>query len=277
MYNSEFAARHSPSVVFVRKAQGKRISPRREIREQNRIRDGFERRLQRELMVYHRALGQRLEQEYNGTDGTLTPLTRINMEYKGVLERHYRSVIQTFASRAVMAMEKKEEEPLDDPRFEQIMKEFMVAHGASTIRNISNTSRRQIARVVAKGLEEGAGVAEIAKRLSELMSGAFTRVRSATIARTETHAAASFSNHKIAESFGDPSMQKRWVATNDPRTRSHHSQMNGVTVGMDEDFIVPVNGIDYRMAYPSDPRGGAANVINCRCVIAYVAPEDEIV
>ena len=43
---------------------------------------------------------------------------------------------------------------------------------------------------------------------------------------------------------------------------------------MDEDFIVNVNGIEYRMQHPSDPRGGAVNNINCRCVLAYVMPDD---
>ena len=42
--------------------------------------------------------------------------------------------------------------------------------------------------------------------------------------------------------------------------------MNGVEVDIDEDFIV--NGRP--MAYAGDPRGGAGNVINCRCVILIV-------
>ena len=62
----------------------------------------------------------------------------------------------------------------------------------------------------------------------------------------------------------------------DLRAREWHTAMNGVEVELDEDFIVPHNGIQYRMGYTGDPRGGAANVINCRCVTLYVTPEDEV-
>ena len=74
-----------------------------------------------------------------------------------------------------------------------------------------------------------------------------------------------------------PDLQKQWVSTSDDRTRSHHSAMNGTKIQMDEDFVVNVKGISYNMARPSDPRGGAVNVVNCRCVLLYVSPEDDVV
>ena len=46
---------------------------------------------------------------------------------------------------------------------------------------------------------------------------------------------------------------------------------------MDEDFIVPYKGVDYAMGFAGDPRGGPANVINCRCVIVYFEDEDVII
>ena len=30
------------------------------------------------------------------------------------------------------------------------------------------------------------------------------------------------------------------------------------------------------MSYPGDPRGGAKNVVNCRCVVVYLSDLDEI-
>ena len=38
----------------------------------------------------------------------------------------------------------------------------------------------------------------------------------------------------------------------------------------DEDF--DINGTP--MSFPSDPKGGAKNVINCRCVLVYVDEDD---
>ena len=53
--------------------------------------------------------------------------------------------------------------------------------------------------------------------------------------------------------------------------------MNGVTVGLEDDFIVPYKGVEYRMKHAGDPRGGPANIINCRCVILYLEPDDKLV
>ena len=50
-------------------------------------------------------------------------------------------------------------------------------------------------------------------------------------------------------------MKKRWVSTNDDRTRSHHSAMNGVEVDLEADFEVPYKGVTYKMKHAGDPRG----------------------
>ena len=42
---------------------------------------------------------------------------------------------------------------------------------------------------------------------------------------------------------------------------------------MEEDFIV--GGVP--MEYAGDPRGGAKNVINCRCAVIYVEDDEEII
>ena len=67
-------------------------------------------------------------------------------------------------------------------------------------------------------------------------------------------------------------MFKQWVAVNDTRTRSTHSEANGQRVHMDEKFNV--GGAE--MDYAGDPAGGAKNVINCRCVIIYADEEDDV-
>ena len=41
---------------------------------------------------------------------------------------------------------------------------------------------------------------------------------------------------------------------------------------MDEDVIV--GGVP--MSYAGDPKGGAANVINCRCVVVYTDASDSV-
>ena len=66
--------------------------------------------------------------------------------------------------------------------------------------------------------------------------------------------------------------KKRWLATQDERSRPSHLAVGGTTIPIEEDFIVG----GARMGYAGDPRGGARNVINCRCVILYTSDLDEI-
>lgn len=140
--------------------------------------------------------------------------------------------------------------------------------GGSRITEISDTTRGIITRTILENQTEGVEV--IAKAINERMSPRFTRARASTIARTETHTASSFAIQKQAENFEIPSMRKRWVTTTDDRSRGTHLAVNGTEVGIDEDFIVGGK----KMKYAGDPRGGASEVINCRCVIVYIEPED---
>jgi len=77
--------------------------------------------------------------------------------------------------------------------------------------------------------------------------------------------------------MGIPELQKQWVSVSDDRTRGGHSAMNGTIIPMNEDFQVPSDFGPVSMARPGDSRGGAANTINCRCVLLYVSPEDDII
>jgi hypothetical protein len=123
---------------------------------------------------------------------------------------------------------------------------------------------------------DGVGVDGIAKSIVKDF-GPISRNRAALIARTETHSAvgsANFSYHSdISKTYGIQ-MMKQWQATSDARTRSAHAAMSGKKVGMDEGFTMPNGSV---MKYVGDPAGGAANVINCRCVIIYVESQDEVV
>jgi hypothetical protein len=63
---------------------------------------------------------------------------------------------------------------------------------------------------------------------------------------------------------------KSWLPVQDERTRVNHAAMSShVAIAMDADFIVG----GALMKRPGDPRGGAANCINCRCVLTYKEQE----
>lgn len=139
---------------------------------------------------------------------------------------------------------------------------------------ISRSMSLDIFRDVASLEQEGLGVDAIARQLNRKHRN-IGRNRAALIARTETHNASGFAQHNYHQDLSKNGIQmaKQWVATLDQRTRSSHATMNGTQVLMDEPFLMP-NGRE--MQYVGDSNGGAANVINCRCVIVYVDVEDDV-
>lgn len=140
---------------------------------------------------------------------------------------------------------------------------------------ITNTMSKRIANEIVKLRAENLTIAEIARTIAEKYNR-INLARAKTIARTETHNAASFASHQYhlqVETDLGSKVMKKWVATNDARTRPDHAEMNGKpAIPMNEDFIV--GGVP--MSYAGDPKGGAKNVINCRCVVIYVDEEDTI-
>ena len=63
---------------------------------------------------------------------------------------------------------------------------------------------------------------------------------------------------------------KRWVTKKDSLVRDTHKMMEGVEVGRNELFEVPIltGGTDF-MRYPGDRNATIGNWINCRCEIKY--------
>ena len=250
---------------FHTKANDKLLSPRRSVIEQLRLRQSFERRLYSQLLTFFASVGQTASQEV--ITGQIR-LLQLENQLSQILLPHYRAVINTMASRFVFVKEETD--------FERFVRQYIALHAGIKITQISNTTRSIINKIILDSELEGIGVQETATRIIERTKPSFTRVRSALIARTETHMASSFANQVMAESFNVP-MQKRWVSVNDNRTRKHHRAMNGTTIDIEDDFIIFYNGVEYRMKHAGDPRGGPANIINCRCVILYLEPEDKIV
>ena len=245
---------------------GKRINANKEFQEQTRLRKSFERKLRGQMIVYFGKLYDKVANNYEMIEPYDQVLKDSQDNLYKILNSHYRVVIEKFGERQLRNYQKQN-------IFEEIYQDYVRQVGATRVVAIQNSTRNIIRRVINANIDEGVEV--IGKKIRDQGKpfNSFNRYRSNTIARTETHNAASYANHKVVESLNIPDVQKRWTTTLDPRSRTTHVQANGQTVGMEEDFVVGGR----QMAYPGDPRGGAANVINCRCVLLYVTPEDVVI
>lgn len=110
------------------------------------------------------------------------------------------------------------------------------------------------------GAMNGKGYAKIAKAISESTEASYKQ--SLRIARTEGHRVQSESTQRAYEEAEDLGieLQKQWMASLDDTTRDEHAELDGQTVGIDEEF--EING--YTAMGPG-MFGDAALDINCRC------------
>ena len=155
---------------------------------------------------------------------------------------------------------------------ERFVNAWFIAHTPQLV-NMSDDLAKRIANSIRDGRAADMTLDQIARKVSSDFR--ISRARAALIARTETHGVMGYANHEyhlyLSEKVGIKTV-KKWVATSDDRTRSFHADANGQIREMEAPF--DVGGA--KMQHAGDPAGGAKNVINCRCVVVYVDPEDEV-
>jgi len=130
------------------------------------------------------------------------------------------------------------------------------------VKQISDTTVKQVREFVRRGVANGDGLEDIAESIRD-NSAVIGGSRSQTIARTEVHNAAMYGSYEGAMATGFD-MVKEWIASNDGATREEHNAVDGEQVEMNDYFYVG----DSQLLHPGGD-GEPADVINCRCGIAY--------
>ena len=112
-----------------------------------------------------------------------------------------------------------------------------------------------------QGILQGESMDKIAKRLRNVQEMNKTQaIRSARTIVTGAENKGRQDSYKRAEEDGII-MKRRWIATNDSRTRHWHAELGGVEVDVDEPWVNEFGEI----MYPGDPSADPANTYNCRC------------
>lgn len=121
---------------------------------------------------------------------------------------------------------------------------------------------------VERGITEGRSLQNVRDEIQLILTATGTphwRNRAMTVARTETIAAVNAGVYRgavlDAEQRGDVAPAKVWISTDDKRTRPTHVAADGQRTLLGSPFRV--GGAP--LLFPGDPRGPAAEVINCRC------------
>jgi hypothetical protein len=127
-----------------------------------------------------------------------------------------------------------------------------------------------VSQIIDSATVNGASIPDVTAQVEQLFADASIpkwKSRARTVARTEVVGAY---NGGLYDAFAmivanDPETEwvKRWLATEDARTRPDHVEADGQTVP----FAHPFDVGGFPMMYPHDPDGPPQEVINCRCVL----------
>lgn len=150
------------------------------------------------------------------------------------------------------------------------MVEYFRLIGGNKVTGIDQTTIDKIKNILADILGQNLSRREQAKLFEETLNDpAFNRARSLVIARTESTTAANHGINLGAQS-SDYEVAKFWINTKDKRTRRTHLAMTNERIAINQPFMVGFTP----MQYPGDPSAPAAEVVNCRCVMATEALVD---
>ena len=172
--------------------------------------------------------------------------------YSGVMKEF---ALQTFKSyREVKANDELDEEYLTEAE------EFMEETVSMREGEVLQTTRDRLRRAILAVLALGGGNEEIQAEIAKLYKHDIP-IRSRAIAQTEVITAGNAGTNFAALTVG--ANRKEWIAVMDNRTRDSHREVDGEIKKIEERYS---NGL----RFPGDPEGPAAEVINCRCVEAYL-------
>jgi hypothetical protein len=141
----------------------------------------------------------------------------------------------------------------------QEMTNFFYSFGMQAITRMTDTTKEQVRKKVAEGLDKQESYPEIRDRLIGIED--VNKKRANVIARTETVSAMGYSRQQAALSLPFR-MIKIWRAIRDKRTRHSHVAINGEEAPLTAPYS---NG----GMYPGDPELIAKERIQCRCTETY--------
>ena len=150
-----------------------------------------------------------------------------------------------------------------------LLNDFITVRIAGRIKEVEQTTRKRIAYLIEKGIDEGLGARDVARTIRKDVD--FNKNRSLAIARTETITSANQGKY-LAASSSPYVKQKKWLPTMDKRTRATHRDMIHVPyVDLTQEFYLQdmKTGALEPAQYPCDSRLSAGNTVNCRCIIIF--------
>jgi hypothetical protein len=153
----------------------------------------------------------------------------------------------------------------------EFIKNWVIVNLGQLIFDVTNTSQNQVNEIVAQGIQDGLTPRQIEELLVEQIPDI---KRARAIARTEATRAYNEGKKRSAQDWANQTgtqLWKIWIHGGAKEPRIQHIQAQNKPIRFDQPFVFFTNGVQVFMDKPGDLNGGAAQTINCSCVVVYVS------
>lgn len=144
------------------------------------------------------------------------------------------------------------------------LKDWNKKNAAAQAKNITETTRKILNKIITEGQEAGISYNEIVTRLMNEVDG-MSEQRANTIARTETIKSINTTSYETAKASG--MNEKCWKHRNKGKTaRLHHLELSDKWVDINHKWVLK-NGVEAE--YPHQPGLPASEVVRCNCLVIF--------
>lgn len=195
-------------------------------------------------------------------DAYLKCYTRVGTQHAGWMYNKIDKIVGN--KKSYTDIETKDLPSFFSEQWRKLMSLFYHTEAGQRITGVTDTTRDGIMQLLDDSQDMTLSM-QASYIVDKLNDPDFNRMRALRIARTESTAAANYGAALGAEN-SDYQVGKQWLSVLDANTRPTHVQADSQLVALDEMFVV---GSEQAM-FPGDLTLSAAEVINCRCCVAYI-------
>lgn len=153
----------------------------------------------------------------------------------------------------------------------EFIKNWVIANLGQLIFDVTATTQSRVNEIVSQGIQEGLNPMQIEDRLIQQIPDI---KRARAIARTESTRAYNEGKKKAAIDWANETgtqLWKIWIHGGAKEPRIQHIQAQNKPKRFDQPFVFITDGVEVLMDKPGDINGGAAQTVNCSCVVVYVS------
>jgi hypothetical protein len=151
------------------------------------------------------------------------------------------------------------------------IKDWVLQNLGNLITGVNDNTLEQIQKILGEGIEQGLNPFQIERLLLEQIPNI---ARARAIARTESTRAYNEGKKRSAEDWAKQTgttLWKLWIHGGSREPRFQHIQAQDKPIRADQPFVFNTKGVEVFMDKPGDQKGGAAQTINCSCVVVYIS------